>query len=387
LKILVIGAAPRSLINFRGALLEKIVERGHEVAASASGEVPIVTATLKDMGIRYHPIRLERAGMNPIKDIKTLLDMIRMIYRLEPDIVLSYTIKPVIYGGLSAPLCGVKAYYSLISGLGYIFTESRSLRKYFLGSMIRMLYRLSLKRSRKVFFQNPDDQALFLRKGLVQSTQAVLIKGSGVDIGHYGISPLPDEPVFLMIARLLADKGVREYVEAADKVKKRLPQTRFLLVGGLDPNPNAIRESELKKWQEAGIIEYLGYLDDVRHAIQMCRCYVLPSYYREGLPRSVLEAMSMGRPVITTDAAGCRETVILTREGQRQREQGDGVMRGENGYLVRTRDVVALANAMLQILEEPAMAKSMAIRGREIAEEIFDVHKVNKVLLKEMGLL
>ena len=263
--------------------------------------------------------------------------------------------------------------------------ESQSLIHRFTGIIARMLYRLSLKRSWKVFFQNPDDRALFLEKGLIRPNQAVLVNGSGVDLDYFAMSALPDEPVFLMIARLLVDKGVREYVKVAEKVKKRFPQARFLLVGDLDPNPNSVRESELRQWQESGIIEYLGYLDDVRPAIHKCRCYVLPSY-REGTPRTVLEAMAIGRPIITTDAPGCRETVILTPEGQLQRKLGEGVMRGENGILVRVRDVKALEKAMLNILETPGLPERMAKRSREIAEGKFDVHKVNAVILNAMGL-
>ena len=385
MRILVIGALVKSLVNFRGPLLQTMVSAGHSVIACANGHNFVTEEKLKKMRIAYYPIHLSRAGINPIKDLKTFIDIIRVISLVQPDIVLSYTIKPVIYGSLAAQLCSVKACYSLITGLGYVFMESSLFFQRFLRVLVRMFYRLSLKRSRKVFFQNPDDRALFLEKDLVRPNQAVLVNGSGVDLDYFTMSGLPDELVFLMIARLLVDKGVREYVKATEKVKKRFPQTRFLLVGDLDPNPNSVRENELRQWKESGIIEYLGYLDDVRLAIHKCRCYVLPSY-REGTPRTVLEAMAIGRPIITTDAPGCRETVILTSEGQLQRKLGERVMRGENGILVRVRDVKALEKAMLNILEAPSLAERMAKRSREIAEEKFDVHKVNAVILNAMGL-
>lgn len=385
MRILIIGSLVKSLVNFRGPLLQAMASAGHSVIACANGHDFATEEKLKKMRIAYYPIHLSRAGMNPIKDLKTFIDMIRVISLVQPDIVLSYTIKPVIYGSLAAQLCGVKECYSLITGLGYVFMESSLFFSRFLGVLARIFYRINLKRSRKVFFQNPDDRALFLEKGLVRQNQAVLINGSGVDLDHFIVSALPKEVLFLMIARLLVDKGVREYVKATEKVKKRFPQTSFLLVGDIDPNPNSIRESELRQWQKSGIIEYLGYLDDVRPAIHKCRCYVLPSY-REGTPRTVLEAMAIGRPIITTDAPGCRETVILTPEGQLQRKLGEGVMRGENGILVRMRDVKALEKAMLNILETPGLAERMAKRSREIAEEKFDVHKVNAVILNAMGL-
>lgn len=386
MKILIIGGVIKSLLNFRGPLINKIIACGHLVATSANGHDPVIERKLQRMGVEYYPIHLSRAGINPIVDLMTFIDLIRLILRIRPDIVLTYTIKPVIYGGLAARLCGVPSVYSMITGLGYAFMESPSLIQRFLGFIAQMLYWLSLKKSRKVFFQNPDDKTLFLEKGLVRPDQPVLINGSGVDLDHFAHTELPDEPIFLMIGRLLVDKGVREYVEAAERVKERFPNARFFLVGNLDPNPNSIRESDLRQWQEAGIIEYLGYLDDVRPTIKKCRCYILPSYYREGTPRTVLEVMAMGRPIITTDAPGCRETVMLTPEGKRQKELGERVMIGENGFLVRVRDVEALVKAIIQFLKNPDLADRMAKRSREIAEKKFDVHKVNEVIMKEMRL-
>jgi len=385
MNILVIGGVAKSLVNFRAHLLQAMVDARHSVATSANGRNHIVERKLKLMGVEYYPIRLSRAGINPIVDLVTFINLIRLISKINPDIVLTYTIKPVIYGGLAARLCGVPSVYSMITGLGYAFMESTSLIQQLSGIIAKMLYRLSLKKSRKVFFQNPDDQTLFLDKGLVRPHQPVLINGSGVDLDHFAPSELPDEPIFLMIGRLLADKGVREYVEAAKRVKERFSHARFFLVGNLDPNPNSIRDSELRQWQKAGIIEYLGHLDDVRPTIKKCRCYVLPSY-REGTPRTVLEALAMSRPIITTDAPGCRETVILTPEGQRQKEFGERVMIGENGFLVRVRDVEALVKAIMLFLENPDLAERMAKRSREIAEEKYDVHRVNAVILNTIGL-
>lgn len=197
-----------------------------------------------------------------------------------------------------------------------------------------------------------------------------VVNGSGVDVDEYTTMPLPKQPRFLLIGRLLGDKGVREYALAAAKVKAHYPNAHFLLVGWIDDNPDAISQKELDSWIESGTLEFLGKLGDVRPAIADCRVYVLPSY-REGTPRTVLEAMAMGRAIITTDAPGCRETVV----------------EGENGYLVPVRDSEALANAMLHCIENPDDVSAMGTVSRQIAVNKYDVHKVNQVMLKEMGIL
>jgi len=385
IKIVVLGGLAESLINFRGPMLQEMVKKGNHVVACAPEASIKIQNALHAMGVDYQYIPIDRAGLKPLKDFQSAWRLFRLFRKIKPDIFLAYTVKPVIYGSLVAKLAGVSRIYSIITGLGYAF-DGKGLKRAFVSAFVRMLYRLSLKTNYRVFFQNPDDRALSLEKDIVRPSQVVLVNGSGVDLDHFTSSALPAELIFLMIARLLVDKGIREYVNAAEIVKKRFPHARFLLVGDLDPNPNSVRESELRQWKEAGIIEYLGYLDDVRPAIQKCRCYVLPSY-REGTPRTVLEAMSMGRPIITTDVPGCRETVMLTLEGQRQRERSDGVMRGENGFLVHVRDVEALIKAMMQFLEKPDLAECMAKRSREIAEEKFDVNKVNAVILNAMDLV
>ena len=237
--------------------------------------------------------------------------------------------------------------------------------------MAVFLYRLAFKYNKHVFFQNPDDLALFHQKGYIHSiNQAVLINGSGVDIDEFSPSDYPPSISFLLIARLLRDKGIYEYAEAARRIREIYPEVKFRLAGWIDQNPYAIEERHLEAWHDNGDIEFIGRLADVRPTLAACSVYVLPSY-REGTPRTVLEAMAMGRPIISTDAPGCRETVN----------------QGVNGYLVSVRDVDSLVDAMLSFIERPELIREMGQASRKIAEEKYDVRKVNAIILKTMGVV
>lgn len=365
---MVIGGVPRSLINFRGPLLEAMAARGHEVIACAPNASEDVRGKLAEMGVEYCHVPIKRAGMNPLGDLATVYYLFSLFKRRRPDVVLGYTAKPVIWSCLAARAAGVPAAYAMITGLGYAFGNGGGIRQKVAGRIAASLYLGALAGSRAVFFQNPDDLADFKKRNLLKnSVRAVLINGSGVDLNHYPLSPLPKDPVFLLMARLIGDKGIREYQEAARRVRAKYPLARFLLAGGFDENPAAISKGEIRRWQEEGDIEYLGILEDVRPSIAQSRIYALPSY-REGTPRTVLEAMSAGRPIITTDAPGCRETVV----------------HGVNGFLVPVKNPGALAEAMEKFVEQPALAESMGRESRRIAEEKYDVHKVNRVILDVM---
>jgi glycosyltransferase involved in cell wall biosynthesis len=372
--ILVIGGFAPSLVNFRGPLLQALVARGLQVHAAAPGLLAddATRAWLEAQGITPHDIPLARAGMNPMQDLRSLLALWGLMRRVRPDAVLGYTIKPVIYGTLAAWLAGVPHRFALITGLGYAFTGAPAGRRAWVQKVARRLYALALARAEKVFFQNPDDAAWARQVGVVpQHVPTVVLNGSGVDLAQFAVAPLPaGAPRFLLIARLLGDKGIREYAQAAAQLKQQYPYAQFALAGDLDANPDAVRRAEVEQWVRDGVLEYLGFLPDVRPAVAQCSVYVLPSYYREGTPRTVLEAMAMGRAIITTDAPGCRETVV----------------EGENGFLVPIRSVDALVQAMRKFLQDPALAARMGQRSRQIAEQKYDVHKVNAVMLHEMGL-
>lgn len=375
MNFLLIASFPESLLHFRGSFLNALLSRGLAVHV-AGPDLPSGSRFRKDLedrGINVHDIPLSRTGMNPLTDLVTLVSLCRLVRRVRPDYVLGYTIKPVIYGSLAAWLARVPRRFALITGLGYTFQGSdakESGHRGMLRSLVERLYRAALYGTHTVFFQNPDDQALFRSRGILQAdTPSCVVNGSGVDVTEYREAPLPADLHFLLIARLLGDKGVREYARAAQRIKAQYPNVRFSLVGWVDDNPDAIAQSELDQWVQQGTLEFLGRLSDVRPAIADCKVYVLPSY-REGTPRTVLEAMAMGRAVITTDAPGCRETVV----------------EGDNGFLVPVKSVDALVAAMERFITQPELAARMGARGRQLAEEKYDVHKVNAVMLDAMGI-
>lgn len=370
MKFLLIAGYTESITTFRGRLVADLMLAGCEVhvAAPALAMTPQVATQLGLAGGSLHDIPIVRAGSNPIADVRAFLMLWQLMRKVKPTITLPYTIKPVIYGTIAAWLAGVPHRYALVTGLGYAFTGTRS---GLVTRLVRTLYRFSLRRAHMVFFQNPDDERLFRQLSLLPaSVPSVVVNGSGVDVVAFANHPLPPgSPAFLMIARLLGDKGVREYAEAARRIKRQHPDVSFRLVGWIDSNPDAIVQGELDAWVADGSIEFLGKLTDVRPAIAASTVYVLPSY-REGTPRTVLEAMAMGRPIITTDAPGCRETVVD----------------GENGYLVPTQSVDALVEAMLRFIDDPALAERLGTRSRKIAVDKYDVHKINAVMLREMGI-
>lgn len=371
MRFLLIAGLAESLVNFRGPLIGTLQAKGVEVhvAAPELAAASPTRAHLEARGVTVHRVPMLRTGTNPIADLHTLLALWRLMRRVCPDAVMGYTVKPAIYGSLAAWLSGVPRRFALITGLGYTFQGDG--QRAWLQALVQCLYSWALSRVDLVFFQNPDDQALFLDRGILgRTTASFVVNGSGIDLSTFSEQPLPcGSARFLLIARLLGDKGVREYAEAARILRRANPEVTCALVGWLDSNPDAIRQSELDGWIADGSIEFLGRLDDVRPAIANCSVYVLPSY-REGTPRTVLEAMAMGRPVITTDAPGCRETVV----------------NGDNGYLVPVRSIDELVSAMQRFIDDPGLTSRMGGRARQIAEEKYDVHKVNASMLTRMGI-
>lgn len=370
--IFVLGSYAPSLLNFRGPLIRALLDAGHRVSVGAPDIASDVRATLETMGATVHETPLERTGTHIGADLVYYRALKRILRAVRPDALLTYTIKPNIWGALAAASVGITS-YAMVTGLGYAFTDngsSPSLRRRIASFAARRLYRAATRRNRYVIFQNSDDIRDFIASGCLKDEgKAKMTAGSGVDMEHYTRTPLPDAPVVLMIARLLAAKGVRDYAAAALALRARYPTARFLLVGPFDEGPDSIGRDEMAKWVADGL-EYLGPLEDVRPAIAQAHIYVLPSYYREGTPRSVLEAMAMGRPVVTCDTPGCRETVE----------------HGVNGLLVPARASGALAAAISRLLDDPAEAAAMGEASYALVARKYDVRRVNRAIMEIMGL-
>lgn len=308
--------------------------------------------------------------MNLFREAASFRSLRALCRELRPDVIIPYTIKPVVWGTLAARAAGVKRVVPMITGVGYAFTGGREPKRLLARAVSTLLYRLALGRADIVLFQNPDDMALFRKLRLQpKHVPSAVINGSGIDTAEFTPASLPGKLSFLMIARLLGDKGIREFGEAARILKSKHPEAAIRLVGYVDQSPDSITQAELDEIIASGV-EFVGRLEDVRPAIAQASVYVLPSY-REGTPRSTLEAMAMGRAVITTDAPGCRETVV----------------EGVNGFLVPPRDAVALAKAMEKFIADPGLASRMGSESRRIAEEKYDVRLVNAEIMRHAGIL
>lgn len=374
MRILILASMPSSLCNFRGALIEALLAAGHDVHAGAPDllQESSTCAWLEERGVRSYEVPLSRAGLSVTSDLFALIALRRTIQKVGPDLVLAYTIKPVIWGMIAAWMLRVPRRVALITGLGYAFVGVAGGKRAMIRWLASKLYSIALRRASFVIFQNPDDRNDFIEWGILPAeTKVIIVNGSGVDTTAFAEVPLPKPPPlrFLLIARLLRDKGIYEYVGAARIIHKTYPQAEFHLVGPIDTNPDAIRETEIRAWQDEGHVIWHGAQSDVRPSIAAAHVYVLPSY-REGTPRSVLEAMSMGRPIITTDAPGCRETVE----------------EGVNGFLVPVGEPELLAHAMERFLRDTDLVSRMGAQSRRLAEEKYDVRKVNAVMMEAMEL-
>ncbi|HEX5184725.1 MAG TPA: glycosyltransferase family 4 protein [Allosphingosinicella sp.] len=361
-KIVISINAAWNIVNFRLGLIRALREAGHEVIALAPPDRH--SARLQALGIPYVPIAMDKKGLSPLGDLRLLVRYWRILRRLRPDVFLGYTAKPNIYGSLAAEALGIRVINN-VSGLGTAF-----IRMGLLTRVVSTLYRIAFRRSETIFFQNEEDRDLFIGEKLVNPRQARLLPGSGIDLERF--RPVPNEPekegfVFLLIARLLWDKGVGEYVEAARRVRAALPGARFQLLGFLDAeNRTAVPRTTVEAWVEEGIVDYLGEAEDVRPFIAAADCVVLPSY-REGLPRTLLEAAAMAKPLIATDVPGCRHAVEA----------------GVNGLLCPARDAEGLAAAMMEMIRAPGRLRAQwGGAGRARVERAFDEKIVAALYLK-----
>lgn len=364
-----------SICNFRGPLVREMIRRGVTVYALAPDYDDTSRAAVVALGAVPVDSSLSRTGMNPLRDILDIFRLSIQLRRLRLNATFSYFIKPVIYGTLAARLAAVPERFAMIEGAGYVFSnddkttngKGRRLLRFF----VTRLYRLGLSQAACVFLLNPDDKELFVNERMVSAEKVKLLDGIGLDLEYYQVAPPVLQPIcFILIARLLREKGVYDYIDAARRVKALHPEVRFYLLGGIDFNPTSVTEAEVCSWVAEGLVECPGQVSDVRIWIERASVFVLPSYYREGLPRSTQEAMAMGRPVITTDWVGCRETVE----------------EGINGFMVPVRNPESLAQAMLTFVKQPELIAPMGAESRRMAEKKFDVHKINAQILASMRL-
>jgi len=367
-KVFVIGGLSQSLVNFRGDLLKALRDMDLDVTALAGGDDQEVKSYLGKHHIGYRSYYIQNSGLNPLLDLKTLYELLRLFRKHKPHFILAYTIKPVIWGGIAAKLSGTR-YFPMITGLGYAF-HGQTFKRRLLTKLVVALYRFSLRSAEAVIFQNPDNAELFVAQKIIKRSQCRIVNGSGVNTEKFKpqqfVQPSADKVVFLCVARLLKDKGLREYAEAASLVKKKYPFARFQLIGPKDPSPNGISLNEVKTWDA---IEYLGEVSDVRKYIGLSHVYVLPSYH-EGVPRSTLEAMSIGRPVVTTNAVGCKETVS----------------EGENGFMVDIGDVSQLVERFEWCILNSHELEAMGQKSVRLVKDRFEVNKVNLSVLNILGL-
>jgi glycosyltransferase involved in cell wall biosynthesis len=371
--IAIVNGIGDTVVAFRGALVRDLVARGHAVTVSTPRPVEIdadtVARAIEALGARCVFSPLDRTGLNPLAERRARAHYNALFRELQPDAVFASNPKPIFHAIPAARGAGVARRVAMVTGLGYAFTGS-SFKTRVLRAVATRLYRRAFADATAVLFQNADDRDELARAGaLAKAPSPRLVAGSGVDLDAFAAAP-PAEgaPVFLMVARLLGDKGVREFAHAARVVRARRPSWRFRLVGWIDANPAAIRREELDAWVREGVLEHAGRLDDVREELARASVFVLPSY-REGTPKSVLEALATARPVITTDAIGCRETIR------------DGI----EGLLVPPRDAEALANACLRLGDDAALRAEMGVRARARAVERFDVRRVNAEIMEALG--
>lgn len=370
MKIVLIGTTANCMIGFRGDLIKSMHKQGHIIYAYALNYDDDTRKQIQALGAIPVDYAFSRTGLNPVKDFRDTYVLSKQLKKHKPDLVFSYFSKPCIFGTLAAVIAGVKKRYAMLEGLGYVFTEPPQgvSRKVKLLKKIQVgLYRYVFPKLDALILLNPDDRRDLLIDCKIKVKQAHILGGIGLNLADYPFSAAPVQPVsFIFIARLLAEKGVHEYVAAARKVKEQYPETQFYMLGAVDTqNPGSLTEQNLAQLIEDGIIIAPGHVSNVADWIAKSSVFVLPSYYREGIPRSTQEAMAIGRAILTTDVPGCRETVV----------------HGVNGYLVKRWSHEALAERMCELIEDPEKIVNMGQASYKFAQEKFDAKKVNSRLL------
>lgn len=374
MKVAIIGTTAFTLYGFRSDLIRTLVGLGHAVYAFAMDYDESSKEKVRGLGAVPVDYRLSRGGLNPFADIATTYMLVRTLKGIKPDLVFSYFAKPIIYGSIAAKIAGVPKIIGMVEGLGYNFTDQQEgivTKVKMIRNVQVFLYRLAFPCLDTLIFLNHDDPRDLLEKYGLKVNRVVVLGGIGVDLEQYPYSKVNTETIkFLFIGRLLKEKGIYEFVQAAQLVKSQSKEVEFIVLGGVDvDNPGALRSDELNALVASNVITYPGHVSDVVEWIRLSSVFVLPSY-REGLPRSTQEAMAIGRAVITTDVPGCRETVI------------DGV----NGFIVPKWSAKEMAEKMIYLIEHPHEIERMGNESHRIAQEKFDASIVNAKLIEIFGI-
>lgn len=375
-KVLIVGTVASSIYDFRADLIRTILKQGHQVYAFTSEYTVEDLKRIEQLGAIPVTYTLNRGGLNPLTDIIATYQLSKKIKEINPNLVFSYFAKPVIFGTLAAKLAKVPRVIGMLEGLGYSFTEQPeglSKKTQFIKKIQILLYNIALPQLDQLIFLNPDDPKDLLEQHAIEVKNVEVLGGIGLNLKDYPYKCIPhiQQPInFLFIGRLLTEKGIHDFVQAAKKVKEKYPETQFTVLGAIDThNLGALQQSELDDLISSNIIHYPGHVNNVKDWIANCHVFVLPSY-REGVPRSTQEAMAIGRAVITTDVPGCRETVI----------------NGVNGFLVPKWNPQALAEKMIYFIEHPEQIRTMGNESHKIAINKFDAEKVNQRLMNILGL-
>ncbi|MBJ7882705.1 glycosyltransferase family 4 protein [Gelidibacter salicanalis] len=368
-RILVVGSTATSLINFRGDFIQSLTDNGYEVFTAAGyADEETLSKLTEDYGVTALTYRIQRTGVNPFMDLQTISDLKKIIAEHQIQLVFPYTVKPVIYSTIAANSLNVPV-ISLITGLGFTFT-GLSAKARALQHLNEFLYKRTIRKNKTVVFQNADDRDLFFERNILRDkSKAKIVSGSGVNLERFKFKDNGQarNPVrFLLTARLIKEKGIGLYIEAAKTLKTKYPSAEFHVIGPAQMSPSAIKLEELISLNEQGILIWHGHQYNIVENLTKVDVFVLPSYYREGVPRSILEALSVGLPIITTDSPGCRETVIPNK----------------NGFLIPPQSLKELVDAMEFFILNPERIEEMGNNSRAYAEERFDVHIINRNLLK-----
>lgn len=366
-RILLVGSAARSLIHFRGDFIKSLHASNYAVYAAAPNMEIEVQEGLKNLGAIPLTFSLSRTGLNPFKDIKSIMSLKQIVDKYSIDIIFPYTIKPTIYSSVAGRWAKIPV-VSLITGLGFTFSGN-SKKALMLQKLTKKMYRFALRKNKVVIFQNRDDLRLFVENKLLSNTQkTAIVSGSGVNLGKYPYRENANDSEvirFIMVARLIEEKGISLYLQAAENLKNLFPKAEFHVIGSPDRSPSAIKLEEIQELADKNIIVYHGNQKNVPKYLSNSDIFVLPSFYREGIPRSILEALSIGMPIITTDSPGCRETI----------------KENTNGILITPKSQKSLQKAMQFFLENPAKIKEYGMESRKYAEERFNVDIINADLL------